>query len=54
MSFFNTARDNTRWAKAKKIMLEKGGGLVFEVLKGLLLTYAKQAVTGAPGPGVGF
>ena len=31
--FLEAARDNNRWNKTKKLILEKSGGLIFEVLK---------------------
>ena len=34
--FLETAKDDTRWKKASSIMLEKGGGMAFDVLKQLL------------------
>jgi DNA-binding HxlR family transcriptional regulator len=39
--FLDAARNEDRWAKAKRIMKEKGGGIVFEVLKSLLIELAK-------------
>jgi hypothetical protein len=42
--FLEAAKDNARWQKAKKIMREKGGGIVFEVLKTLLVNLMKSQV----------
>ena len=44
--FLNAARDNGRWNKAKSLVKEKGGGLVFEVLKQVLLDQFKSQVLG--------
>lgn len=44
--FINVARDSGRWNKAKALVKEKGGGIVFEVLKQVLLTQFKTHVLG--------
>jgi hypothetical protein len=44
--FLDAARDETRWNKAKKIVMEKGGAITFEMLKHLLLELMKNAVLG--------
>jgi DNA-binding HxlR family transcriptional regulator len=44
--FLDAARNDSRWNKAKKIMKEKGGGIVFEVLKSLLIELTKADVLG--------
>ncbi len=44
--FLNAARDSGRWSKAKTLVLEKGGGLVFEILKQVLLDQMKRRVFG--------
>jgi len=44
--FLEASRDNARWKTAKRILAEKGGGLIFEVLKQLLITLTKDAVFG--------
>jgi hypothetical protein len=44
--FLEAARDETNWNKAKKTLAEKAGGLVFSLLKELLITLAKEAVSG--------
>lgn len=41
--FLDAAKDDTRWNRAKGIMKEKGGGMVFEVLKSVLVEMAKAA-----------
>ncbi len=41
--FLAAARDDTRWNKAKEIAQEKGGGLMIDVLKGVLTQLARQA-----------
>jgi hypothetical protein len=43
--FLEAARDDNRWNKTKKIVAEKGGGLIFEVLKQALIQGAKSAIT---------
>ncbi len=43
--FLDASRDDTRWNKAKKLMLEKSGGMVFEVLKDLLVQLTKQGLS---------
>jgi hypothetical protein len=42
--FLDAARSEDRWNKAKKIMKEKGGGIVFEVMKSLLIEITKIEV----------
>src|SRR5437588_9346979 len=42
--FLEAARSEDRWAKAKKIMRQKGGGVVFDVLKTLLIELTKVEV----------
>jgi len=42
--FLEASKDDTRWNKAKSIMKDKGGGMVFDVLKQLLITLMKDAV----------
>lgn len=42
--FLEAARNDTVWKKAKDTLLQRAGGLVFEVLKVLLLETAKAAV----------
>jgi hypothetical protein len=44
--FLDAARDESRWNKAKKIVMEKGGAITFEMLKQLLLELMKNAVLG--------
>lgn len=43
--FLDASRDETRWNKAKKLTLEKGGGLIFDVLKDVLVQLAKQGLS---------
>jgi hypothetical protein len=45
--FLNAALDGGRWSRAKALVLEKGGGLVFEVLKQALVYEMKKRVFGA-------
>jgi hypothetical protein len=42
--FLDASRDESRWTKAKDIVLKKGGGLTFEVLKAVLIDLMKSAV----------
>ena len=44
--FLEAAKDDTRWNRAKNHFKEKGVPMVFDVLKSLLVSYAKQAVLG--------
>ena len=44
--FLEASRKDTLWQKAKSTVLEKTGGLSFEVLKAVLLKLATDAVTG--------
>ncbi len=44
--FLNAARDTGRWQKAKALVKEKGGGMVFEVLKDVLIEGMKTNVLG--------
>ena len=39
--FVEAAEDDTRWQRAKRTVLERGGALVFEVLKQALFELAK-------------
>ena len=41
--FLDAARDDTRWNRAKEIVQEKGGGLMIDILKGVLTQLARQA-----------
>ena len=42
--FLDASRDENRWKKAKKIMMDKAGGVSFEVVKQLLIQLMKDAV----------
>ena len=42
--FLEASRDENRWKKAKKVMVEKAGGVSFEVIKQLLIQLMKDAV----------
>jgi hypothetical protein len=42
--FLEAARDNTRWEKATSTMLEKAGGIAFDILKQLLIQLMKSQV----------
>lgn len=44
--FLNAARDGGRWNKAKALIKEKGGGIVFEILKQVLLDQMKSHIWG--------
>ncbi len=44
--FLDAARDDMRWNKAKSIILEMGRGVVFDVLKQVLVSLMTQSVTG--------
>ncbi len=43
--FLDAARDDRRWEKAKTVMVEKAGGVVFEVIKELLVQLVKASVS---------
>lgn len=40
--FLDAARDEGTWQRAKKKATAKGGGIVFDVLKAVLISEAKQ------------
>lgn len=42
--FLEAARDQSRWVKATELMKEKGGGMIFDTLKGILVKLATEAV----------
>jgi hypothetical protein len=42
--FLEVSKDESRWNKAKAVMKEKGGGMVFEVLKVALIELTKSTV----------
>ncbi len=44
--FLEAARDNSRWNKAKKIILEKTGSLSFDMLKLTLMDLMRRAISG--------
>jgi hypothetical protein len=44
--FLDAARDNNRWETAKKIIVEKGGNLAFDVVKSVLIQLMTKAVLG--------
>ena len=44
--FLEAARNDTIWAKAKEVMMEKVGGISLDVMKAVLLDLAKKAVIG--------
>ncbi len=44
--FLEASRDETRWKKVTSIVLEKGGGLTFDVLKRILIREALDAIGG--------
>lgn len=45
--FLEASRDESRWNKAKTIMRDKGGGMVFDVFKQLLGELMKAAIFGS-------
>jgi hypothetical protein len=45
--FLEAARDESRWKKAKSMVLEKSGGMLFSVLKDVLVKLVGQAVLGS-------
>lgn len=45
--FIEASRDEKRWNAAKNAVATKGGGLVFEVLKQLLVSGVRDAVFGS-------
>ena len=42
--FLDAARDETRWNNAKKMVIEKGGGLIFAALQQVLIQGVMKAV----------
>lgn len=42
--FLESARNEKWWNKAKNLITEKGGGMTFDILKSVLIAYAKDAV----------
>lgn len=44
--FLDASRDNSRWKKAKEMLMTKGGALTFDVLKALLISLLKEAANG--------
>lgn len=48
--FLEASRDESRWNKAKTIMKDKGGGMVFDVFKQLLGELMKGAIFGSGIP----
>ncbi len=50
--FLEAARDDTKWNKAKSIIVQKGGEMTFEFLKMTLVELGKQALGlgGSPIP----
>ena len=45
--FVEAARNDTIWNKAKETMMEKAGGIVFDVLTNLLTSLVSKAVLGS-------
>lgn len=41
--FLEAAKDSENWSRAKSILTRKGGGIVFDVLKALLIEISKRA-----------
>lgn len=46
--FLEAARDNSRWKKATSMVLEKAGGIAFDVLKQLLMKLMMEQVSPSP------
>ena len=44
--FIEAARDEAMWERAKRLMIDRGGGLSFEVLKAVLIDLVKTSVIG--------
>jgi hypothetical protein len=44
--FLEAAKDVSRWEQAKKMVAEKGGGMVYDVLKAVLVKLMTDAVMG--------
>ena len=44
--FLEASRDDTRWEKAKEEVTGKVGGMVFEILKQVLIETARTSVFG--------
>ena len=44
--FIDTARKDSLWERAKRLTLDKTGGLSLELLKAVLISLGKQAVVG--------
>lgn len=42
--FLEAARNNSRWDSAKKYIMEKGGGLTFDILKTVLVESIKGSL----------
>lgn len=47
--FVEAARDEARWRKALNTITQKGGAVVFEIVKQALVQLAKEAVFGPAG-----
>jgi Hypothetical protein (DUF2513) len=45
--FLEAARSSDHWTKVKQILAQKGGGLVLEVVKTLLVEVSKRAALSA-------
>lgn len=46
--FLEAARDDSRWQRAKSTMMEKAGGITFEVLKQLLMNLMMNQILPTP------
>jgi hypothetical protein len=46
--FLEAARDNSRWQQAKSTMMEKAGGITFEILKQLLMNLMMNQILPTP------
>lgn len=42
--FIEAAKDDARWTRAKHLVMTKGGGIVFDVRKPVLMDLMKRAV----------
>src|SRR5689334_8656801 len=46
--FLDAARNDATWRKANELVKEKGGAMTFEILKALLVQFAKETLGLAP------
>ncbi|MEW5988435.1 MAG: DUF2513 domain-containing protein [Chloroflexota bacterium] len=48
--FLEAARNDQFWNRAKRVLREKGSGMVFSLLNELLLHFGKEAISGINVP----